>query len=124
MKKLILLLAVITACSATIAAKCCKNSVIRFADLPFAEGAIYVSVSYGEETILQSTVEVESDTVTLPVDLSKWEGKEIKVKAFQDLNDNKTLDFDAYGRPQEPCLQTTANVDSKNPLLEFKLVQY
>lgn len=124
MKKMILLLAAAMACATTFADECCKSSAIRFTELPFVEGTIYVSVSCGEESILQSAVEVESDTVTLPVDLSKWNGKEIKVKAFQDLNDNKTLDFDSYGRPQEPCLQTSATVDSKNPVLYFKLVQY
>lgn len=124
MRKMILLLAAAMACATTFAAECCKSSAIRFTDLPFVEGTIYVSVSCGEESIIQSAVEVESDTVALPVDLSKWNGKEIEVKAFQDLNDNKTLDFDSYGRPQEPCLQTSATVDSKNPVLEFKLVQY
>lgn len=124
MKKLILLLAAATVCAATFAAECCTSGAFRFYELPFAEGAIYVSVSCGEENILQSAVEVESDTVILPVDLTKWGGKNIEVKAFQDLNDNKTLDFDSYGRPQEPCLQTTATVDSKNPVLEFKLIQY
>lgn len=124
MKKLILLLAAITACASTFAGECCKNSVIRFTELPFAEGTIYVSVSCGEESILQSAVEVESDTVSLPVDLSKWDGKKIEVKAFQDLNDNKTLDFDTYGRPLEPCLQTTTTVDSKSPVLDLKLIQY
>lgn len=124
MRKIILILAATTACAAAFAEECCNNSVIRLAELPFVEGKLYVSVTCGQDNILQSAVEVESDTVTLPVDLSKWEGKEIEVKAFQDLNDNKTLDFDTYGRPQEPCLQTIATVDSKNPVLEFKLVQY
>lgn len=124
MKKIILILAAIMACAAAFAAVCCNKSVIRFAELPFAEGTLYVSVTCGQDNILQSAVEVESDTVTLHLDLSKWDSKELEVKAFQDLNDNKTLDFDAYGRPQEPCLQTTATVDSENPALEFKLVQY
>lgn len=124
MKKLFLLFAAIAVCAATGAAECCKSGVIRFTELPFAEGTIYVSVSCGDDNIVQSAVEVESDTVILPVDLSKWEGKKIEVKAFQDLNDNRTLDFDSYGRPQEPCLQTTTIVDSKNPVLDLKLVQY
>lgn len=122
-KTIIMLAAILTGISAA-AMNCGNNGAIRFSELPFAEGTLYVSVSCGDEQILQSASEVESDTISFPVDMSKLDGKEIEVKAFQDLNDNKTLDFDSYGRPHEPCLQTKVTVDSANNELDFKLVQY
>lgn len=124
MKKLILMLAVILAGASAFASDCCKSGTISFSELPFAEGKLYVSVFCGDECVLQSVADVDSDTAVFPVNLSKWDGKSIEVKAYQDLNDNNTLDFDSYGRPQEPCLHTSVTVDSKNPVLDFNLMQY
>lgn len=47
----------------------------------------------------------KADSVTTHIDLTGHEGRQLMFQAFQDLNDNRTLDFDNYGRPTEPCLQ-------------------
>lgn len=124
MKKLILMLAVTAASYTAIASDENKNETIRFSELPFIEGKVYMAVSCGGESIHKAAAEVESDSVLFPIELSKWEGKEIEIEAFQDLNDNKTLDFDPYGRPAEPCIRTSVAVDLKQTLLDFQLIRY
>ncbi len=99
-------------------------AILRFDEIPIIEGKLYVSVTCGANNILLSATEVESETVILPVNLSDYVGKEIGIKAFQDLNDNRKLDFDSYGRPTEPCLQTKVTVDSKETVIPLKLIQY
>lgn len=100
------------------------NQQLRFTDLPYSEGKLFVAISCGKDRIQASAIEVESDSVVIPIDLSKYVGKEIKIEAFQDLNENDTLDFDSYGRPKEPCLQTNVTPEAENEVFDFKLIQY
>ncbi len=99
-------------------------AILRFEELPFIEGKLYISVTCGDNNILLSATDVESETVTLPINLSDYVGKEIDIKAFQDLDDNHKLDFDSYGRPTEPCLQTKVTVESKEGIIPLNLIQY
>lgn len=117
------IMAIVAAMSA-FASSTGQTQLISITDLPYAEGKLLLSISHGNERVIATIVDVESDTVTIPVDLSKYHGKELLVQAFQDLNGNNTLDFNTYGRPQEPCLRTTVTPDSKTPVLQFNLVQY
>ncbi len=106
------------------AADCCKTSRLTFSQLPFTEGKLFVSVTCGDTQVLAKAVEVEGDTVSIPVDLSEYFGQELHVQAFQDLNENNTLDFDGYGRPTEPCLQTNVKPNAEHPMVDLKLMQY
>lgn len=124
MKKHLIFMAALAFAGAAFAGNGGKTAQIRFSELPFAEGKLFVSVAYGDTTILAKAVEVESDTVMLPADLSAYCGKELQVQAFQDLNDNNTLDFDNYGRPTEPCLRTVVIPEAEQPEIGLKLVQY
>lgn len=101
-----------------------KQTQLHFSELPFAEGKLFVSVSCGDSTVLAKAVEIEADTLSIPADLTVYFGKELHVQAFQDLNGNDTLDFDNYGRPQEPCLQTTVKPDADQQVIGLKLIQY
>lgn len=101
-----------------------KYVFLQFEEIPFVEGKIYVALSYEGSEIFKSVVEVDSEIITLPVALSEYIRKEIDIKAFQDLNQNRTLDFDSYGHPQEPCLQTKREVESEESIINLKLIQY
>lgn len=101
-----------------------KYVFLQFEEIPFVEGKIYVALSCDGSEIFKSAVEVDSEIITLPVDLSVYIRKEIAIRAFQDLNQNRTLDFDSYGRPQEPCLQTKREVESGESIINLKLIQY
>lgn len=78
----------------------------------------------GDTTVLAKAQEIEEETLIIPADLSSCYGKEVQVQAFQDLNGNNTLDFDGYGRPTEPCLQTVITPDVETPVIDLQLVQY
>ena len=97
---------------------------IVFEQLPYAEGTLYVSVSDVDEAILLDAVEVQADSVAIPICLCKYHGKQLSVQAFQDLNDNSQLDFDNYGRPTEPCLQTTITPSPDVNVYPLNLVEY
>ena len=104
MKKLLLIFALI-AISVSAKAETPAYSII-ISELPYTEGTLYVSATCGEEELLKVAIEVEEDSVTIPVDFSKVIGKEVSIRAFQDLDEDKQLKFDSYGRPAEPFLQT------------------
>ena len=94
-------------------------------NLPYAEGTLYIAVLDGDKPIDQKAVAIESDSVSVPVDLSKYAGKEVSVNAFQDLNDNQNLDMDQFGRPTEPCVMTTVKVnDCPCTTYDIELRQY
>lgn len=86
-------------------------------ELPYTEGTVYLSASEGANEILKIAIEVESDTIEIPVDFSKVINKSISIKAFQDMNKDKQLNFDSYGRPSEPILQT--KIKPKEGLNEY-----
>ena len=94
-------------------------------NLPYAEGTLYIAVLDGDKPIDQQALAIEADSVSVPVDLSKYAGKEISVNAFQDLNDNQNLDMDQFGRPTEPCVMTTVKVsDCPCASYDIELRQY
>lgn len=124
MKRHLIVMVALALAGCAFAGDCGKTSQLRFPELPFAEGKLFVSVTRGDTIVLAKAVEVATDTVTLPIDLSTCCGMEVNVQAFQDLNENNTLDFDSYGRPAEPCLRTAVTPDAETQLIELKLVQY
>lgn len=101
-----------------------SDTVIRFDELPYSEGMLYVSVEKDGEAILMKAVEVEEDQVCIPVNLNDHIGEQLTIRAFQDLNDNRKLDFDSYGRPSEPCLQDKFVPKADISSHTFRLVEY
>lgn len=97
---------------------------LSFTDLPYAEGTVYVEAKDGDKVIGRKAVPVEGDTIRVEFDLSGCAGKTLFIQAFQDLNDNKTLDFGDYGRPEEPCLQTSISVDGGDDDIVLRLREY
>lgn len=97
---------------------------IVFDQLPYVEGMLFVSVSDVDEAILLDAVDVQSDSVAIPICLCNYFGKQLSVQAFQDLNDNSQLDFDNYGRPTEPCLQTTITPSPDVNVYPLNLIEY
>lgn len=104
MKKLTFILALITL---YVNAKAeTPENTITFSELPYLDGTIYVSATCENKEFLKVAADVEEDSIVIPVDFSSVIGKEISIRAFQDLDGDKQLKFDSYGRPVEPFLQT------------------
>ncbi len=120
MKKLLLIFALI-AISVSAKAETPAYSII-ISELPYTEGTLYVSATCGEEELLKVAIEIEEDSVTIPVDFSKVIGKELSIRAFQDLDEDKQLKFDSYGRPAEPFLQTSFVPQKDKTGYDFTLV--
>ena len=116
MKKLLIVLAFIAICVSAKAKT--QGYTITFSELPYTEGTLYVSATCGDKELLKVAIEVEEDSIEIHVDFSKAIGKEVSIRAFQDLNDDRQLNFDSYGRPSEPYLQTA--VVPKKELGEYK----
>lgn len=110
--------------TATAAYASTTETEITFVELPYAEGTLYVSIEMEGRNIAMKALEIEGDSVTFKADLTECSGKETAIKAFQDLNGNRELDMDSYGRPTEPCLQTTFFPASDNSGHTFRLIQY
>lgn len=100
------------------------GQIIVITNLPYAEGKIYLAIADGNKTLEAKALDVESDNVTTDIELTGHEGKELMFQAFQDLNDNHTLDFDNFGRPTEPCLQEKIKISSETEKINLKLKQY
>lgn len=81
-----------------------QTLTLKFVNLPYADGTLYVSVSADGEPVGSQMAEVTGETVEMAFDVR--DAKALAVQAFQDLNDDRQLDFDSYGRPEEPCIQT------------------
>lgn len=124
MKKTVLFLMLSAVTIGTMAKSPCSSCAVRFVELPYAEGTIYVSVSEGDKNIVLSSVEIEADSVSMQACLCEYIGKNLSVKAFQDLNDNGQLDFDGYGRPTEPCLQAVLTPCEGEKTYTFRLIEY
>ena len=90
-------------------------------ELPYIEGTIYISATCGDKELLKVAIGVEEDTVAIPVDLSESIGEEVSIRAFQDLDEDKQLKFDRYGRPAEPFLQTKLIPQKEHTNYNFKL---
>ncbi|MBD5356793.1 MAG: DUF2141 domain-containing protein [Bacteroides sp.] len=95
-----------------------------FNNLPYAEGTLFVSAAYGDNEIFRKAIEIDSEAVVISVDLSGYVDKDISINAFQDLNENRALDFDSYGRPVEPCLRTKITPKEDKGVYEFRMIQY
>ncbi len=124
MKRQLIVMAAFLLAAGAFAEDCGKTSQLRFLEIPFTEGKLFVSVSFGDTSVLAKALEIEEDTLSIDADLSSYYGKELHVRAFQDLNGNNTLDFDEYGRPTEPCLQTVITPEADTTVIDFQLVQY
>lgn len=115
MKKLLAIFALIAICVSAKAETAAYTIILS--ELPYTEGTIYVSATCADKELLKVAIEVEEDFVTIPVDFSESIGKEVSIRAFQDLDDDKQLKFDNYGRPAEPFLQAT--IVPKEELKEY-----
>lgn len=124
MKKSVLILALSAMALTASADDTCTPCTINFEEIPYAEGSLYLSVSDGENNILLKAIEVESDTVSVSACFCQNLGTALSVNAYLDLNGNRQLDFDNYGRPTEPCLrdQLTPAPDTKS--YSFHLIEY
>lgn len=119
MKKFLFICALIAIC---VSAKAeAPAYTITLSELPYTEGTIYVSATCGDKEFLKVAIEVEEDSVTIPVDFSESIGKEVSIRAFQDLDEDKQLKFDSYGRPVEPFLQTKFTPRKEKTSYNFKL---
>lgn len=110
--------------SVILATTAADGQTIVITNLPYAEGKIYFAIADGNTTLEAKALDVESDSVTTHIDLTGHEGRQLMFQAFQDLNDNRTLDFDNYGRPTEPCLQEKIKISSETEKINLKLKQY
>lgn len=122
MKKQILFTAMLVSSAVAIAKN--PETTMTFGELPYSEGTLYVSIEEEGKNILMKALEIDGDSVSFAADLSEYNGRKISVKAFQDLNDNKQLDMDAFGRPTEPCLKSTYTPAPDRSGYNFRLVQY
>lgn len=100
------------------------DTSIRFEELPYSEGMLYVSVENDGRPILMKAIEIEGDQVCIGVNLKDCIGEELSIRAFQDLNDNGKLDFDSFGRPSEPCLQDKFVPKADTRSYTFALIEY
>lgn len=121
MKKLLLIFALIAICVSAKAETPAYSIIIS--ELPYTEGTLYVSATCGDKELLKVAIEVEEDSIIIPVDFSKVIGKDISIRAFQDLDEDKQLKFDSYGRPAEPFLQTTIVPKKEMEEYKFKLTE-
>ncbi|MDE6095839.1 MAG: DUF2141 domain-containing protein [Muribaculaceae bacterium] len=121
MKKLLLIFALIAICVSAKAETPAYSIIIS--ELPYTEGTLYISAICGDKELLKVAIEVEEDSVKIPVDFSKVIGKDISIRAFQDLDEDKQLKFDSYGRPAEPFLQTTIVPKKEMEEYKFKLTE-
>ncbi|PWL62430.1 MAG: hypothetical protein DBY35_02760 [Bacteroidales bacterium] len=110
--------------SVILATTAAAGQTIVITNLPYAEGKIYLAIADGNTTLEAKALDVESDSVTTHIDLTGHEGRQLMFQAFQDLNDNHTLDFDNFGRPSEPCLQEKIKISPKTQKISLTLKQY
>ena len=119
MKKLLFTFALIAICVSAKAKTPAYSIILR--ELPYTEGTIYVSATCGDKELLKVAIDVEEDSIVIPVDFSEVVGKEVSIRAFQDLDEDKKLKFDSYGRPAEPFLQTKLIPQKETKNYNFKL---
>lgn len=119
MKKLLLFFALTAICVGAKAET--PPYTITLTELPYSEGTLYVSATCGDKELLKVAIEVEDDSVAIPVDFSESIGKEILIRVFQDLDDDRQIKFDSYGRPAEPFLQTVFTPQKEKRNYNFRL---
>ena len=116
MKNLLLMFSLIAICVSAKAEP--PTYTITLSELPYTEGTLYISATCGDKELLKVAIEVEEDSIVIPVDFTEAVGKKVSIRAFQDLDEDKQLKFDSYGRPAEPFLQ--AMLEPKEELKEYK----
>lgn len=94
----------VIACSFSFLSALCQDITLHFVNMPFVEGNLFVAVTIDGKPAVAQMAEVTDTVVDIPMTVDVADGDTIHVQAFQDLNDNRNLDFDSYGRPDEPCL--------------------
>ena len=119
MKKLWFIFALIALCVSAKAGT--PVFTITVSELPYTEGTLYVSATCGDKELLKVAIEVEDESIVIPVDFSEAIDKEVSIRAFQDLDEDKQLKFDSYGRPVEPFLQTKLIPQKEKTNYGFKL---
>ena len=119
MKRLLFIFALMAICVSAKAETLAYTIILR--ELPYIEGTIYISATCGDKELLKVAIGVEEHTVAIPVDLSESIGEEVSIRAFQDLDEDKQLKFDSYGRPAEPFLQTKLIAQKEHTNYNFKL---
>lgn len=124
MKKSILFLAISAVALTASADDSCSSCSVNFEELPYAEGTLYLSISEGENNVVLKAIEIEADSVSIPVCFCQYIGTPLSVNAFLDLNGNRQLDFDNYGRPTEPCLRDQLTPTKGTKTYVFNLVEY
>lgn len=97
---------------------------IRFVNLPYAEGTVYLQVKEGNKVIAQKMIGVISDTLDVEVGFVQSAGKKVRIEAFQDLDGNRSLNFDGYGCPSEPYIQTEVAILDSASVICLELKQY
>lgn len=122
MKKLLFTF-VVAICAMATFAKTSKQ-LIKFVELPYTEGTIYLSVNVGDSTVVRQAIEVEDTEMSIPVDFSSLTNLKVFVQAFQDLNENRNLDKDNFGRPTEPCLQTTLMPNDSTEVYVLRMMTF
>ena len=122
MKKLLFTF-VVAICAMATFAKTSKQ-LIKFVELPYTEGTIYLSVNVGDSTVVRQAIEVEDTEMSIPVDFSNLTNLKVFVQAFQDLNENRNLDKDNFGRPTEPFLQTTLMPNDSTEVYVLRMMTF
>lgn len=97
---------------------------VRFVNLSYAEGRIFVAVNDGDKMLEGTVVTVESDEAEVTLPLHKYDGRKVLLRAFQDLDDSGNIEFDELGRPVEPVLQQTIEVTPDLKSLDVELISY
>ena len=97
---------------------------IRFVNIPYAEGTLYVAANEGDKMLEGTIVQLAGDEATVSLPLHKYDGQKIQLRAFQDLNNSGNIEFDEMGRPTEPVLLKDVKVTPELNTLDVELVIY
>lgn len=115
----------ISVCGLCCALACMSYAVtVSVVNLPFVEGTLFVAVCDGDKMVDGKMIAVEADSIDAQFDLSAYEGKTLGLKAFQDLNGNGEIDFDANGMPTEPFLLENVTIGGEGQSFSFELKQF
>lgn len=62
-----------------------RNSgfTITVSELPYTEGTLYVSATCGDKELLKVAIEVEDDSIVIPVDFSEAIDKRCRYEPFR-----------------------------------------
>lgn len=101
-----------------------RNQIeIHFIDLPYCEGTLYIAINDGDHNLLMTALDIDEETETVSIDLAPGV-RAVSIRAFQDLNSNHDLDFDTFGRPAEPCLDSKIVITPDKSVYEVTLLEF